>query len=237
VAGIAGLVAALVIGRRRGYPTEMFTPHNVVYSLIGASLLWVGWFGFNAGSAVAAGPRAGFAMLVTQVATGAAALGWMFAEWTTRGKPSVLGVVSGAVAGLVAITPASGFVDGTGALIIGVIAGVACFWSVTVLKPMLGYDDSLDCWGVHGVGGVIGAIITGVFAKASIAGLPNPIGLLEGNAGQLWIQVQAVALTLVYSGVGSFIILKVIDLAVGLRVDQDIEREGLDLALHGEAVH
>jgi len=168
-AGVAGLVAALVIGKRKGYPKEAFMPHNLVLSLIGASLLWVGWFGFNAGSALTAGPRAGMALAATHIATAGAAMGWLFAEWIVKGKPSILGIISGAVAGLVAVTPAAGFVDPTGAIIIGIIAGVVCFWSATSLKHMLGYDDSLDAFGVHGVGGLVGALLTGVFAKMSVS--------------------------------------------------------------------
>ena len=233
-AGVAGLVAALILGKRKGYPTENFAPHNLVLSLIGASMLWVGWFGFNAGSALAADGRAGMAMLVTQIAAATAALGWLFAEWIAKGKPSVLGIISGAVAGLVAITPASGFVGPMGALIIGLVAGVFCFWSATSLKKMLGYDDSLDAFGVHGVGGIIGAVLTGVFAQEAIGGTA---GLLEGNAGQVVTQIYGIVATLVYSGVGTAIILKVIDLVIGLRVDEDVERDGLDLALHGETIH
>jgi Amt family ammonium transporter len=232
--GIAGLVCALVLGKRIGLGHDNMAPHNLVLSLIGASLLWVGWFGFNAGSAVAANGRAGMAMAVTQIATAAAALAWMFAEWIARGKPSILGIVSGAVAGLVAITPASGFVDPTGALVIGIVAGVICFWSVTFLKPRLGYDDALDAFGVHAVGGFTGAILTGVFARAAIYGGAG--GLLEGNAGQVWIQLEGTIATIVWSGVVSWIILKVIDVMVGLRVTREVEVEGLDINLHGEVV-
>jgi Amt family ammonium transporter len=239
-AGIAGLVTALVLGKRRGYGTVSFAPHNLVLSLIGASLLWVGWFGFNAGSAVAAGGRAGMAMAVTQIATAAAALAWMFCEWAMRGKPSVLGIVSGAVAGLVAITPASGFVMPGGALIIGIAGGVACYFGATVLKNLIGYDDSLDCFGVHGIGGMIGAVLTGVFAVGALsatADSPQGLqGLLEGNAAQVVTQVYGIAVTIVYCAVVSFIILKVVDLAVGLRVEETTERDGLDIALHGETV-
>ena len=235
-AGVAGLVAALVIGKRRGYPSEHFVPNNLVLSLIGASLLWVGWFGFNAGSAAAANGRAGMAMLVTMVAAAAAALAWMFAEWIAKGKPSVLGIISGAIGGLVAITPASGFVDAGGALVIGVVAGVICFWGATSLKYMLGYDDSLDAFGVHGVGGIVGAVLTGVFARQAIGG-DAAIGWIDGNSGQVMVQVYGIIATLVYTAVASFILLKVIDVVIGLRVSEDVEREGLDLALHGEAVH
>jgi Amt family ammonium transporter len=232
-AGTAGLVAAIVLGKRKGLGTENMAPHNLVYSLIGASLLWVGWFGFNAGSAVAANGSAGMAMAVTQIATAAAALAWMFVEWIARGKPSVLGIVSGAVAGLVAITPASGFVNPTGALIIGIAAGIACFWGATSLKKMMGYDDSLDVWGVHGIGGIVGAILTGVFADKAIGGTA---GLLQGNAGQVGLQVYGVAVTIVYCAIATFIILKVVDLIVGLRVSEEVERDGLDISLHGEVV-
>jgi ammonium transporter, Amt family len=235
-AGVAGLVAALVIGKRRGYPSEHFVPNNLVLSLVGASLLWVGWFGFNAGSAGAANGRAGMAMLVTMVAAAAAALAWMFAEWIAKGKPSVLGIISGAVGGLVAITPASGFVDAGGALVIGIAAGVICFWGATSLKYMIGYDDSLDAFGVHGVGGIVGAVLTGVFARQAIGG-DAAVGWIDGNSGQILIQVYGIAATLAYTAIASFILLKVIDVVIGLRVSEDVEREGLDLALHGEAVH
>ena len=234
-AGIAGLVSCLVLGKRIGYPKNAMPPHNLVLSVIGASLLWVGWFGFNAGSALSSGGRAGMAMTTTQIATAAAGLAWMFAEWLTKKKPSVLGIISGAVAGLVAITPASGFVTPSGALIIGLVAGVVCFFAATSLKHLLGYDDSLDAFGVHCVGGIIGAILTGVFASRAVGG-DAAVGLLEGNAAQVWIQIEGVALTLAWSGIGSFIILKVIDMVVGLRVSEDIERDGLDLGLHGETV-
>ncbi len=239
-AGIAGLVAAIVVGKRKGYGTENFSPFNLVLAVIGASLLWVGWFGFNAGSAAAAGGRAGMAMLATQVATGAAALAWMFAEWATRGKPSVLGVISGAVAGLVAITPAAGFVTPGGSLVIGVVAGVICFWASTSLKKALGYDDSLDVFGVHGVGGIVGALLTGILAAGALSAseaLPEGYqGLLEGNPGQLLIQVYATVATMIFSGVASLILLKIVDAIVGLRVSEEAERDGLDLSLHGESV-
>src|ERR1700722_17026915 len=225
-AGIAGLVCCLVLGKRVGYGREVMAPHNLVLSLIGASMLWVGWFGFNAGSAVAADGRAGFAMLTTQVATAMAALGWMFAEWIAKGKPSVLGIVSGAVAGLVAITPASGFVGVIGALVIGLVAGVICFWSATWLKTKLGYDDSLDAFGVHGVGGILGALLTGIFAVKDIG----------GSDGNILLQAKGVLTTLIYSGVVSFVLLKVIDMVMGLRVTEEEEREGLDVTLHGEHV-
>jgi Amt family ammonium transporter len=212
------------------------SPYNLTYAVIGASLLWVGWFGFNAGSATSAGGRAGMAMTVTQIATAAAALGWMFAEWIVKGKPSVLGIISGAVAGLVAITPASGFVLPDKALIIGVVAGVGCFWTATSLKHMLGYDDSLDCFGVHGIGGIIGALLTGVFAYGPLSGTDatHPDGINIGGMEQFSHQVVAVAATLVWSGVGSLVILYITKALVGLRVTEDQEREGLDVVLHGE---
>jgi ammonium transporter, Amt family len=225
-AGIAGLVCALVLGKRIGYGKEAMAPHNLTLTLMGASLLWVGWFGFNAGSAVAADGRAGMAMVVTQLATAVAALAWMFTEWAIKGKPSVLGIASGAVAGLVAITPASGFVGVTGAFVIGIAAGVLCFFAASTVKKAFGYDDSLDAFGVHCVGGVVGAILTGVFNDK----------VISGSDADMLVQIGAVVTTLVYSGVGSFIILKVIDMVMGLRVTDDQEREGLDLSLHGERV-
>ncbi|MHB9135780.1 MAG: ammonium transporter [Acidithiobacillus ferrooxidans] len=233
-AGIAGLVAALVMGKRIGYRHDAMPPNNLMYTLIGASLLWVGWFGFNAGSAVAASDRAGMAMATTQIATAVAALSWMFAEWLARGKPTVLGMTSGAVAGLVAITPASGFVGPMGALWIGLAAGVICFWAAVYLKNRLGYDDSLDAFGVHAIGGIIGALLTGVFAVKAIGGTA---GMLEGNTGQLLIQATGVGVTIVYDAVVSFIILKVIDWTLGLRVIGEQEREGLDITQHGEQVY
>ncbi|KIL97853.1 Ammonium transporter [Paramagnetospirillum magnetotacticum MS-1] len=233
-AGIAGLVACLILGPRKGYGTDNMAPHNLSLSIIGASLLWVGWFGFNAGSAVAADGRAGMAMAVTQVGAAAAAVSWMLAEWVLRKKPSALGIISGAVAGLVAITPASGFVDVKGALVIGLVAGVLCYWGATGLKHALKYDDSLDAFGVHGIGGIIGAILTGVFAVEKIGGTA---GLLEGNGAQVMTQVYGVLTTLVYTAVVSFILLKAIDMVMGLRVTAEEEREGLDIALHGETVH
>ena len=232
-AGIAGLVAAIVLGKRVGYGKEPMAPHNLVLTVVGAAMLWVGWFGFNAGSAVAADGRAGMAMAVTQIAAAAAALAWMFAEWMGKGKPSVLGIASGAVAGLVAITPASGFVGPMGALIIGLVAGAVCFWGATSLKRMMGYDDSLDAFGVHGVGGIVGAILTGVFAVKDIGGVA---GMLEGNGGQVVTQLLGVGVTVVYGLVMTYIILKVIDMVVGLRVSEEEEREGLDVSLHGERV-
>jgi len=233
--GVAGLMAALVMGKRRGYGTEPMVPHNLVLSVIGASLLWVGWFGFNAGSATAANGNAGMAMAVTQIATATAALSWMFAEWIVKGKPSVLGIVSGAVAGLVAITPASSFVDPRGALIIGIAAGVICYWGATGLKHMFGYDDSLDAFGVHGVGGTVGAILTGVLAVAWVGG-EGKSGLIDGNPHQVIVQFYAIAVVVVYDVIVSLILLKLVDLTIGLRVDSEVEREGLELAIHGEAI-
>jgi Amt family ammonium transporter len=232
-AGVAGLVCALYIGKRYGYGSENMAPHNLVYSLTGASLLWVGWFGFNAGSAVASGGRAGMAMAVTQIATATAALAWMFAEWLVHKKPSVLGIISGAVAGLVAITPASGFVGPVGALWIGAAAGVGCFFAATTVKRALGYDDSLDAFGVHAVGGIIGALLTGVFALKEIGGAS---GALEGNVGQILTQLEGIIVTIVWSGVVTLIILIVVNMLVGVRVTQAAEVEGLDINLHGEVV-
>ncbi|WP_425913761.1 ammonium transporter [Pseudomonas sp. GWSMS-1] len=229
-AGIAGLVACLVLGKRKGFPTTAMPPHNLGYTLIGASMLWVGWFGFNAGSALAANGSAGMAMLVTQIATATAALSWMFAEWITHRKPSVLGIASGAVAGLVAITPASGTAGPMGALAIGLASGVICFFCATSLKRKLGYDDSLDVFGVHAVGGIVGAILTGAFAAPALGGF----GAVEDIAAQLWIQFKGVAFTVVYTAVVTFVILKVIDLVMGLRVSEEEETIGLDLALHNE---
>jgi Amt family ammonium transporter len=235
-AGTAALVTCLVLGKRIGYGSENMSPHNLVLSVIGASLLWVGWFGFNAGSAVTAGFNAGMAAVATQIATAAAALAWMAAEWLIAKKPSVLGMISGAVAGLVAITPASGFVDPVGALIIGIAAGVVCYVSAVWMKKALGYDDSLDAWGVHGVGGALGALLTGVFANSAI----NPGGkgwLIDGNFAQIPIQLADIAITFVWCAIGTFIILKIVDMVIGLRVSPEVEIEGLDINLHGETVH
>ena len=232
-AGVAGLACALVLGKRRGYGREPMPPHNLTLSLIGASLLWVGWFGFNAGSAAAANGRAGMAMAVTQIATAAAALTWMFAEWLTRSKPSLLGIISGAIGGLVAITPSAGFVLPGGALLIGIAAGIACFWAATWLKNAVGYDDSQDVFGVHGIGGIVGALLTGVFAVEAVGGVP---GLLEGNSGQIVTQLWGIAATIIWCAVASVVILKVVDMIIGLRVEQEVERDGLDLAIHGEVV-
>jgi len=228
-AGVAGLMTALMLGKRK----DSGPAHNVVLTFIGASLLWVGWFGFNAGSAVTANMQAGMAMTVTQIATATAALAWMIVEWALRGKPTVVGICSGAVAGLVAITPASGFVGPVGSLVIGAAAGVICYWGATGLKHAFGYDDALDAFGVHAVGGIVGALLTGVFAIQQYGGTP---GLIEGNAGQVLNQAEGILIVLVYDAVVTLILLKVIDVVMGLRVDEEVERDGLDLALHGETV-
>ena len=229
-AGIAGLVACIVLGKRKGYPTAAMAPHNLGYTLIGAALLWVGWFGFNAGSAAAANGTAGMAMLVTQIATAAAALGWMFAEWITHGKPSALGIASGVVAGLVAVTPAAGTCGPMGAIVIGLAAGVICFFAATSLERAVGYDDSLDAFGVHAVGGIVGALLTGVFAAPALGGF----GTVTDIGAQLFTQFKGVAFTIVYTGIVSFVILKVLDLVMGLRVTEEEETVGLDLSLHNE---
>jgi len=229
-AGIAGLMAALILGPRRGFKEgKLKPPYHIGFSLIGACLLWVGWFGFNAGSALSAGDRAGMAMLVTQVASAMAAIGWMVAEWLHRGKPTVIGIISGAVAGLVAITPASGFVAMPGALVIGAAGGVLCYGAVQ-LKSIFKIDDSLDVFAVHGVGGIIGAILTGVFADKAIHGMDLP-------ATQVMSQIEGVLVTLLYSGAVSLILLLIIKYTIGLRVSDEDEKNGLDLALHGEQIH
>jgi Amt family ammonium transporter len=232
-AGVAGLVTALVLGKRKGLGTENMAPHNLVLTMIGASLLWVGWFGFNAGSATSAGLQAGMAMTVTQIATAAAGLSWMFVEWAIKGKPSLLGICSGAVAGLVAITPASGFVGPIGSLVIGAAAGIVCYWGAVSLKRAMGYDDALDAFGVHAIGGAAGALLTGVFAISEYGGTS---GLIEGNAPQVVNQAIGIATVAVYDAVATFIILKIVDALVGLRVEADVERDGLDLNLHGEVI-
>lgn len=229
-AGIAGLVACIVLGKRKGYPSTPMAPHNLGLTLVGAAMLWIGWFGFNAGSSLGANGTAGMAMLVTQIATAAAALSWMFAEWMTHGKPSALGIASGVVAGLVAITPAAGTVGPMGALIIGLASGVICFFCATSLKRKLGYDDSLDAFGVHGVGGIVGALLTGVFAAPALGGF----GEVENIALQLWIQFKGVLFTVVYTAIVTFVILKVIDMVMGLRVSEEEETIGLDLSVHNE---
>ena len=228
-AGIAALVAAILVGKRLGYQTTAMPPHSLTLTVVGASMLWIGWFGFNAGSAVAADGTAGMAMLVTQVSTATAAITWMFIEWGKHGKPSVLGIVTGAVAGLVAITPASGTVGPIGALVIGFVSGAVCFWGATSLKTKLGYDDSLDAFGVHGIGGIVGALLTGVFSATVLGGSED---IMIGS--QLWAQFLSIVITIVWSGLLSFIILKIVDAIVGLRVEEDDERMGLDLSQHNE---
>jgi len=239
--GVSALVCALYLGKRVGYPREPMPPHSVVLSFIGACLLWVGWFGFNAGSALAAGSLATSAFVATHFAAAAAAIGWAGAEWIRNGKPSVLGAISGAVAGLVAITPAAGFVQPMPALIIGLIAGVFCYWMVAKVKAMFGYDDSLDAFGVHGAGGTLGALLTGVFAVSAVnpifkdaQGNALPSGLIEGNAHQMLNQFVGVAIAWVLAIVGTLILLKIVDATVGLRVSEDHEIMGLDLSQHGE---
>jgi Amt family ammonium transporter len=241
-AAVAGLVGAFVVGKRIGHGREAFTPHSLTMTMVGASLLWVGWFGFNAGSALEAGGTAALAFVNTLNATAAAALSWTFVEWMLKGKPSMLGAASGAVAGLVAITPACGWVGVGGALIIGLIAGVACFWGVTGLKKMLGADDSLDVFGIHGVGGIVGALLTGVFNTWSLGGtgiidyVNNKVIDTEIGA-QVWIQAQAVGTAIIWSGVVAYICYKIVDLTIGLRVPEEEEREGLDTASHGERAY
>jgi Amt family ammonium transporter len=236
-AGVAGLMCALVLGKRVGYGTENMAPHNLTLSVAGASLLWVGWFGFNAGSAVASNNAAGMAMLATMLATAVAALVWMLLEWMARGKASILGIISGAVAGLVAITPASGYVGVLGGFVIGAAAGAICFWACTALKKMFKYDDALDAFGVHGIGGMIGALLTGVFATKLVTGAKDPVGWIDGNAGQMWPQIKGILATTIWCAVATLVILFVIKILIGLRVAPDQEREGLDLAEHGETVH
>jgi Amt family ammonium transporter len=239
-AGVAGLVAALVLGKRRGYGTENLAPYDLSLAVIGTGLLWVGWFGFNGGSALGAGSRASMAIVATHLAACAGALTWMVLEWGSRGKPSVLGIISGAIAGLGTITPASGFVLPWHGIVIGIVAGAGCYWACTKLKLWLGYDDSLDVFGVHGVGGTIGTILTGVFAVAalSVAGdTPGTAGLLEGNAGQVVTQFIGVAVTIAWSGMATFVILKVTGFITELRVTPEAEQMGLDISLHGESIH
>lgn len=234
-AGVAGLVCAIVLGKRIGYGQENMSPHNLLYALIGASLLWVGWFGFNAGSAAAANALAGIAMANTQIATAAAAMSWMIVEWCVQKKPSVLGMLSGAVAGLVAITPAAGFVDPSGSLYIGLIAGAVCYASAVWLKHKLGYDDSLDAFGVHGVGGATGAILTGVFALSSVNKLGQ--GAIDGNPMQILTQIEGLLIAGIYCAIVTYLILLAVNLTIGLRVSNEEEREGLDLTQHGERIH
>ena len=242
-AGVAGLVGAYVIGKRIGYGTESMAPHNLTLTMVGASLLWVGWFGFNAGSNLEANGVAALAFVNTLVATAAATLSWIAGEALTKGKASMLGAASGAVAGLVAITPACGFVGPTGALVIGLCPGLLCLWGVNGLKRQLGADDALDVFGVHGVGGVIGALLTGVFASPALGGtgifdyVANQAATEYSIAGQVWIQFQAVLTTIVWSAVVSFVAYKLVDLVLGLRVAEEQEREGLDITSHGEAAY
>jgi len=242
-AAVAGLVGSFVIGKRIGYGKESMKPHNMVFVMIGAALLWFGWFGFNAGSALEANSTAALAFINTYLATAAAVLGWVFAEWLTRGKPSMLGGASGCVAGLVAITPAAGFVGPMGALAIGVVAGVLCLWGVTGLKKMLGSDDSLDVFGIHGVGGIVGAILTGIFAAPALGGtgvfdyVTDKVTPDYSIASQLWIQAQGVITTVIWSAVVSYIAFKLVDVIIGLRVPEDQEREGLDVTSHGESAY
>ncbi|HYH22918.1 MAG TPA: ammonium transporter [Azospirillum sp.] len=234
--GVAGLVAAMIIGRRNGGGMEPMAPHNLVLTMIGGSLLWVGWFGFNVGSALSAGALAGLVLINTHIAAAAATVSWVLAEWMVKGRPSLLGAVSGAIAGLVVITPACGFVSPSSSLVMGLIGGVVCYWGATGLKKLTGVDDALDVFGVHGVGGILGAVLTGVFAT-SVYGGEGKSGLLDGNVGQIWVQIEGVLITVVWTAVVTAVVLKVIDVVMGLRVDQEVEVEGLDLALHGETVH
>jgi Amt family ammonium transporter len=237
-AGVAGLVAAIVLGKRVGYGSENLSPYNLGFAVIGAALLWVGWFGFNAGSALgSSGGRAGMAMLVTQIAAAAAVLSWLAAEWIGKGKPSVLGAISGAVAGLVAITPAAGFVLPGSALIIGLVAGVAGYWGATALKHALKYDDSLDAFGVHGICGIVGALLVGFLAYGPLSATTAVPDGLSGGMEQFIKQVIAVAATMAYTAVATWILLKITDVIVGLRVTEEEEREGLDVALHGERIN
>ncbi|OZA73901.1 MAG: hypothetical protein B7X74_03575 [Thiotrichales bacterium 39-47-5] len=234
-AGIAGLVAAIMIGKRKGFGAQAMPPHSMMLTMVGGAFLWVGWFGFNAGSQLAADGTASMAMLVTQIATATAALGWMLAEWIVRGKPTGFGLISGAVAGLVAITPAAGFVGPTGALFIGLLAGVISFVAATSIKRAFGYDDALDTFGVHAVAGIVGALLTGIFVDAMFGGK----GLAEGMTimSQLVIQAEGVIVTIIYGVIVTAIILKVIDIMVGLRISEEDEVEGMDVALHNERAY
>ncbi|QNT78166.1 ammonium transporter [Entomobacter blattae] len=235
-AGVAGLIAALVVGRRTGYGRDDLSPYNLVYAIIGASLLWIGWFGFNAGSALGANGRAGMAMLTTQLAAAAAGISWMIIEWAHHGKPTALGIISGSIAGLVAITPAAGFVLPGSAMIIGFISGALCYFSATIMKRKLGYDDTLDAFGVHGVGGIVGALLTGLFAYGPLSATEaNPTGTV-GSMAQVLIQGKAVGVTIIWCAVVSYIILKILDITIGLRVSRDEEREGLDMTQHEERI-
>ncbi|BCP55767.1 ammonium transporter [Kaistia sp. 32K] len=233
-AGIAGLVGALIIGKRAGLGKDLMPPHSLTLSMVGAALLWVGWFGFNAGSALTAGAVAGLATINTFVATAAAAIGWSLIEWVVRGKPSMLGAISGVVTGLVAVTPAAGFIGPAGAIVLGFIASFICFFFVTTVKNTFGYDDSLDVFGIHGVGGIVGALATGILVSPSLGG----VGVTDYQMGhQLWIQAEGVLFTLVWSGVGSAILYKIVDVIVGLRVRPEVESEGLDIVEHGERAY
>jgi Amt family ammonium transporter len=235
-AGVAGLVAALVLGPRKGYGKVAMPPHNLTFTLIGASLLWAGWFGFNAGSAVGANGSAGLAMMNTQLATAAAVLGWIFAEWIAKGKPSLLGAASGAVAGLVAITPACGNAGPMGAIVLGAVAGVVCFWAAVYLKKSLGYDDSLDAFGVHAIGGIVGALGIGILAAPALGG--QGFGGENASIGaQFIVQAEAVGFTIIYDAVVTYIILKIVQMIVGLRVTDEVESQGLDVAEHGESAY
>jgi Amt family ammonium transporter len=242
-AAVAGLVGAYVVGKRVGYGRESMAPHSLTMTMIGASMLWVGWFGFNAGSALEAGGTATLAFVNTLLATAAATLSWSLGEWMSKGKPSMLGAASGAVSGLVAVTPAAGFVGPMGALVIGLLAGVLCLWGVNGLKRILGADDSLDVFGVHGVGGILGALLTGVFAAPSLGGtgiydyVANKVADDYSIAGQVWIQAQGVITTIVWSGIVAFVAYKIVDLVLGLRVPEEEEREGLDISSHGESAY
>jgi ammonium transporter, Amt family len=242
-AAIAGLVGAYVIGKRIGYGRESMAPHSLTMTMIGASLLWVGWFGFNAGSGLEANGLAALAVVNTMLATAAATVTWTFGEWMTKGKPSMLGAASGAVSGLVAITPAAGFVGPMGALVIGLLAGIVCLWGVNGLKRMLGADDSLDVFGVHGVGGILGALLTGVFAAPSLGGsgiydyVANKVAEDYSIASQVWIQFQGVVITIIWSGIVAFVAFKLVDMVLGLRVSEEEEREGLDISSHGESAY
>ena len=233
-AGVAGLVAAIMIGKRLRYGVEQFPPHSLALSVVGAALLWVGWFGFNAGSALAADGRAAMALAVTHIAAAGAALSWMAVEWALRGKPSGLGLISGAVGGLVAITPAAGFVGPVGGLAIGLLAGVACYWGANTLKRQVRYDDSLDAFGIHGIGGIVGALLTGVFANQAIGGTA---GLIEGNAAQLLWQLWGVVATILYCAAATWLLLFLIERTIGLRVDARAETIGLDISLHGQRAY
>ncbi len=238
--GISALVCALYIGKRHGFPSEAMKPHNLVISVIGACLLWVGWFGFNAGSALSAGAGASTAFVATHFGAAAATLGWVLVEWIRDGKPSMLGAITGAVAGLVGITPAAGFVTPMAALVIGFATGVVCYWMVAVVKQKLGYDDSLDAFGVHGIGGTVGAVLTGVFATSAVADPPEGwagLGLVDGNAFQVVNQALGALLTWVLAAVATFLILKICDALVGVRVDSEQETQGLDLSMHGEEAY